>query len=88
MKNRSRAFIRHQRARVIKKKLKILQNVFFTDDMYLPVRGKLSKGKIHCSCKMCRYEQYHSIPKAKHKVIFKALEQEMNDYIHFEESSK
>ncbi len=48
-----------------------------------PVRGRLSKGKIHCSCRMCRYEQYHSSPKAKLKAKLKAMEQEIDDYVYF-----
>jgi len=49
----------------------------------MPERGRLSKGKIHCSCRMCRYKQFHSIPKAKHKAKLKAMEQEIDDYVYF-----
>ncbi len=50
---------------------------------FMPVLGTLSKGKIHCSCRMCRYEQYHSIPKAKHKAKLKAMKKEIDDYVYF-----
>ncbi|EON72386.1 hypothetical protein ACMGD3_08545 [Lysinibacillus sphaericus] len=83
MKNRSKAYIRHQRERTIRKKWGILKNVFLREDEYMPIRGTLSKGKIHCSCRMCRYEQYHAIPKAKHKAKLKAMEQEIDDYVYF-----
>jgi len=83
MKNRSRAYIRHQRERMIQKKWAILQNVMLQENEYMPVRGTLSKGKVHCSCRMCRYEQYHSIPKAKHKAKLKAMEQEIDDDVYF-----
>ncbi|MFJ7700706.1 hypothetical protein [Lysinibacillus fusiformis] len=83
MKNRSRVYIRHQRERMIQKKWAILQNVMLRKNESMPVRGTLSKGKVHCSCRMCRYEQYHSIPKAKHKAKLKAMEQEIDDDVYF-----
>ena len=42
---------------------------------HMPVRGTLSKGKVHCACRMCRYEQYHAIPKVKYKEQWKAMQQ-------------
>ncbi|GMX60966.1 hypothetical protein Elgi_73980 [Paenibacillus elgii] len=80
MKNRSKNYIRHQRERMIRKKWDILKNVKMLPE-YMPVRGALSKGKIHCSCRMCRYERErdHSIPKAKHKAKLKAMEQEIDE---------
>ena len=81
MKNRSKAYTRHQRERVIQKKMKIVRNVFYWDDneeKYLPVRGKFSKGKVHCSCRMCRYEQYHGIPKAKYQTKWHAMKMEID----------
>ncbi|GAB0167657.1 hypothetical protein LSPCS325_10940 [Lysinibacillus sp. CTST325] len=83
MKNRSKAYIRHQRERIIRKKWTILKNVWLEKSEYMPARGKLSKGKIHCSCRMCRYEQYHSIPKAKHKAKLKTMKQEIDEYVYF-----
>lgn len=79
MKNRSKAYVRHQRERIIKRKWAILKNVFQREDEYMPKRGTLSKGKVHCSCKMCRFEQYHSIPKAKHKAKLKSMQEEIDD---------
>lgn len=79
MKNRSKSYIRHHRERIIRKKLSILKNVFQMQDEYLPVRGSLSKGKVHCSCRLCRYEQYHGVPKAKHKAKWRAMQQEIGD---------
>lgn len=83
MKNRSKAYIRHQRERIIRKKWSILKDVMLRESEYMPVRGTLSKGKIHCSCRICRYEQYHSIPRAKHKAKLKAMKQEIDDYVRF-----
>ncbi len=79
MKNRSKSYTRHQRKRIIQKKLTILKTVFQMEDESLPVRGTLSKGKVHCSCRICRYEQYHCIPKAKYKMNWRALQEEIDD---------
>ena len=81
MKNRSKAYTRHQRERAIQKKMWITRNVFNWDDneeKYTPVRGKFNKGKVHCSCWMCRYEQYHGIPKAKYKAKRHAMKIEID----------
>ncbi|MGE7023788.1 hypothetical protein [Solibacillus cecembensis] len=79
MKNRSKSYTRHHRERIIQKKWAILKNVFQMENEFLPVRGSLSKGKVHCSCRMCRYEQYHGIPKAKYKVNWRALQEEIDN---------
>jgi len=83
VKNRSKAYIRYQRERIIRKKWNILKDVMLRESEDMPERGRLSKGKIHCSCRMCRYEQFHSIPKAKHKAKLIAMEQEIDDYVYF-----
>jgi len=83
MKNRSKAYTRYQRERIIQKKWTILKDVILRESEFMPVRGRLSKGKIHCSCRMRRYEQFHSIPKAKHKAKLKAMEQEIDEYVYF-----
>ncbi|WP_155592302.1 hypothetical protein [Lysinibacillus cavernae] len=83
MKNRSKTLIRHHRERIIRKKWAILKDVMLLESQYMPVRGTLSKGKIHCSCRMCRYEQYHKIPKAKFQAKLKAMEQEIDEYVYF-----
>lgn len=83
MKNRTKAYFRHQRERIIRRKWAILKNVILLENHHMPVRGKLSKGKVHCSCRMCRYEKYHSIPKNKHKAKLKEMKQEIDDYVYF-----
>ncbi len=42
---------RVMKARKIKRKENILKNVFLDDAPI--IRGKLDKGKVHCSCGMC-----------------------------------
>ena len=49
---RTRAYRRRQRSRAIARKKRIcLQHYGFE---YYPFDGMYSKGKIHCSCPMCR----------------------------------
>ena len=80
MKNRTKAFIRYQRERIIRRKWAILKDVYQLEKESMPIRGTLSKGKVYCSCRMCRYQQYHRIPKAKYKAIWKAMQQEIEDW--------
>ncbi|MEK4403265.1 hypothetical protein MKZ26_02325 [Sporosarcina sp. FSL K6-6792] len=79
MKNRSKAYTRHQRERIIQRKWAILKDALQREGESMPVRGTLSKGKVHCSCRMCCYEQYHGIPKSKHKAQWEAMQKEVDD---------
>jgi len=59
--NREKAYYRYQRARAIRKKKGICKRLG-GDDMVQAWAGnkpgRLSKGKIHCSCCMCRTKSY------------------------------
>lgn len=81
MKYRSKAYTRNQRERIIQRKWKILIDVLHREIEFMPLRGTLSKGKVHCSCKLCRYEQYHGIPKAKQKAKLEAMQKEINEIV-------
>ncbi|MCI2257154.1 hypothetical protein L2D08_22830 [Domibacillus sp. PGB-M46] len=81
MKNRSKAYTRHQRERIIQKKCSILKEVQLREDQWMPARGTLSKGEIHCSCRMCKYEKHYSVPKAKHKAKWDAMRKEIDRLI-------
>lgn len=77
MMKRTRAYRRQQRQRAIRKKLDILQRILHVER--LPIVGKLSKGKVHCSCNVCRYEQRYRIPKAKEHALWQAHQQQLNE---------
>ena len=79
MKHRTKAYFRHQREIAIRRKWAILKDVYQLEKESMPLPGTLSKGKVHCSCRMCRYEQYHGIPKEKYKAIWRAMQQEIDD---------
>lgn len=54
---RTRAYYRRQRNRTIERKLGILRRLGGEEYVYAWTRGaygRLAKGKIHCSCPMCR----------------------------------
>lgn len=84
---RSRAFTRHQRNRVIAKKVKIFTQFWGNDltQIYnntlspFPV-GKWSKGKVHCSCKLCKFDKHFKIPKEKEKAQQKWMKKAIDDY--------
>ena len=61
MKNKSRAELRDQRKRHIMRKIHILRRIGGEENVLAWSRGqpgRLSKGKIHCSCWMCRKKSY------------------------------
>lgn len=53
---------RYQRNRAINRKFNILRKLWGTDEAECVYggdrKGQLSKGKIHCSCWMCREKSY------------------------------
>ena len=51
---RTRAYRRSQRERVIARKKRIAEDITYGHVGWYSVDGKYSKGKIHCSCPMCR----------------------------------
>ena len=67
--NRSRSYYRKQRMRAIHRKEKILRQLGGEENAFAwehGAVGRLSKGKIHCSCWMCRRKSYDD-PKIRDK---------------------
>ena len=59
--NRNRSYYRRQRIRAIRRKESILRKIGGENNLEAWTRGsvgRLSKGKIHCSCWMCRSKFY------------------------------
>ena len=59
--NRDRGYYRRQRMRVIHRKENILRQLGGEENVLAwehGAAGRLSKGKIHCSCWMCRSKSY------------------------------
>lgn len=76
MQNHSRAYYRDQRRRHIDRKKRIikLQNGYW----YYEHEGILSKGKIHCSCWMCRRKFYDSAKVQDYRAAVGMIDQ-LND---------
>lgn len=63
---RSRSERRFLIEKNIKRKRRIVREVFQCNpDTFYRNNGKYNKGKIHCSCGMCKYEKQNKIPKYK-----------------------
>ena len=59
--NRDRSYYRKQRMRAIHRKETILRQLGGEEYVLAwehGAAGRLSKGKIHCSCPMCRHKSY------------------------------
>lgn len=69
---RSRQYRRKQRQRVINRKKNIIRNQ--NNYWHYEHEGVLSKGKIHCSCWMCRNKSYDRTKMQDAKNIIKALD--------------
>lgn len=55
-------YYRYQEKRNIERKLNILKRQeydfsYFSEEEFKTFKGKLKKGKIHCSCKMCNWHK-------------------------------
>ena len=78
MPKRNRAFYRYQRNRTINRKLGILQRIGGMDLIQVWTKGKpgkLAKGKIHCSCSLCRLKTYEYPPHCDKKEDVAARQQ-------------
>ena len=58
--SRTRAYTRKMRAKAIKRKKRITSHYPGSDTFpYYPHDGMYSKGKIHCSCPLCKDKAYY-----------------------------
>ena len=76
--NRDRSYYRKQRKRVIHRKEKILLQLGGEKKHFAWTRGavgRLSKGKIHCSCWMCRTKSYDDPQLRDKRAVLNAAEQ-------------
>lgn len=65
-KDMKRAIRRHRTAVKARRKFLIIRDVMQWDNAEDYVFGKLRKGKIHCSCGLCKYEKVNHIEKPKY----------------------
>ena len=81
---KSRVYRRSQRARVIGRKVKMLRQ--YGGEQYVSAwsrgnTGRFSKGKIHCSCWMCRHKSYDTISHVDKQKLISAQQQLEEDII-------
>lgn len=81
-KNRSASLYRHHRKRVIQRKLSLLR--LWGNEYYCQPKnkGKLHKGKIHCSCGMCQTKTRKSGWKRSDQRNLDKLKHDMDFYQH------
>jgi hypothetical protein len=80
---KTKAYRRLQRMRVIKRKIHILKQ--HGGEKYVFAwsgggdTGRFAKGKIHCSCRMCRTKSYDNPSHADRKTLL-SFQQQINEY--------
>lgn len=76
---RPRSYYRHQRNRTIKRKRFIFEvicknNINEQHGGAKKYLGKFAKGKVHCSCAMCKpWKKYYKEEKSKYKSLIKEI---------------
>ena len=80
--NRGEAYNRYQRMAHINRKKRIIHSQH--DYWWVDHDGMLSKGKIHCSCPLCRHKSY-DYPKIQDIRNNEKLNESLEDYF-FEEN--
>jgi len=83
-RKKNRAYRRSQRNRVIKRKVCILRKIGGEKHVLSWSRGgeagRFAKGKIHCSCHMCRIKSYDILSHSDRKKLL-AAQQQMNEAV-------
>lgn len=72
---KTRGYYRYQRIKHIKRKERLLKELY--NGQWKVCSGSLNKGKIHCSCSLCReksYEDYAATDKRKKASLMSSLE--------------
>jgi hypothetical protein len=81
MVRRTRAYRRSHRNRIINRKVHILKQFGGENYVFAWSRGnagRFAKGKIHCSCWMCRAKSYDILSHTDRKKLM-AVRQQMNE---------
>lgn len=73
-KNRTTAYRRHKRYAAINRKKNIIRDAW-RGEWHCKYDGSLSKGKIHCSCPMCRSKSYDQARMSDIRVADRMLDQ-------------
>lgn len=75
--NRNRAYYRHHRKRVIRRKVRIAEQYGWN----ISFEGRFAKGKIHCSCLLCAIKtKKDGFPHSQKKKL-QCLDYQWDDYV-------
>lgn len=77
MKNKTRDVYRYERNRAIRRKKQIIKKL--NNYFHYKYEGQLSKGKIHCSCPVCKYRWQYTPSHSDSKKIL-SLEQKEKEW--------
>lgn len=82
--SRNKAYYRFQRKRTIARKIGILRRI--GGEEYLKAwsggtAGRFAKGKIHCSCPLCRMKSYDELTK-RDKTALESAKQQLSELKH------
>ncbi|HCL4480120.1 TPA: hypothetical protein N2D99_002191 [Clostridium botulinum] len=76
LNQRGRTYRRYQKNRAINRKFGILKRIYGLSiaNKIAPVKGCLSKGKIHCSCSICSIKSSTEIKHSDKKKMLKIFD--------------
>lgn len=77
--NRTRSYRREVRNKVIRRKKRVCTHVYGYD--WYEHDGQYSKGKIHCSCRMCTYSKFYDLPRLSDDKDKEKVKAAINDYL-------
>lgn len=76
---RGREYFRKVRIAAIAKKMRKSSH-YAPDGSYYKCKGQYSKGKIHCSCGLCKGERFSELPSKSDMNKLIAFRQQLEDY--------
>lgn len=76
--NRTRSYRREVRNKEIARKKRICLEIMGHD--WYKHDGQYSKGKIHCSCKMCKYSRHFGLPTIRDEREKSIEDEALKDY--------
>ena len=79
--NRTRSYRREVRNKAIRRKKRICHQVYWDGCDWYKYDGQYSKGKIHCSCKMCTYSKFYDLPRLSDYKDKEVVKSAMEDYL-------
>lgn len=78
--SRSRSYTREVRNKVIHRKKFICNHIYWDGCDWYKHDGQYSKGKIHCSCRMCTYSKFYDLPRYKDMVDKDRVKDALKDF--------